>query len=141
MSFLTTLKFTTIQDVRPSPIERRRMRLVENLKQQIVRLRDPTHALTSAKWVKDDQGKRLIERVVPVRPWWREMPDGSLAFVVKTGLKMVEFKKGQSAILVENKDALPALIEGLIDAANKGEFDQFLHQGREVIPPQRKKAA
>lgn len=141
MTFLSSLKFTAIQDVRPSSVERRRMRLVENLKHQIVRLKDPTHALTSTKWVKDEQGKRLIERVVPVRPWWREMPDGRLAFFVKTGLKKVEFKKGQSAILVESKNALPALIDGLIDAAQKGEFDQFLNDDREIAAPQRKKVA
>lgn len=141
MTFLSTLTFTAIQEARPSPIERRRMRLVENLKQQVVRLNDPTYALTSAKWVKDDQGKRLVERVTPVRPWWREMPDGRLAFFVKTGLKKIEFKKGQSAILVESKDALSALIDGLIDAAKKGEFDQFLDDGKHVSSPQRKKAA
>ena len=141
MSFLSTLKFTTIVDKRPSPIERRRIRLVENLKQQIVVISNPKHTMTRTKWVKDEQGKRLIERAVPVRPWWREMPDGRLAFVVKTGLKKVEFKKGQSAILVESKDALPALIEGLIDAANKGEFDKFLEDGAGIAPSQRKIAA
>ena len=133
MTFLSSLKFTAIQDTRPSPIERRRMRLVENLKQQIIRLNDPSHALTSTKWVKDEQGKRLIQRVNPVRPWWREMPDGRLAFVVKTGLKKVEFKKGQSAILVENKDDLPALINGLIEAVRVGELDTLL------LPPEEKR--
>lgn len=61
------------------------------------------------------------------------MPDGRLAFVVKTGLKKVEFKKGQSAILVENKDDLPALINGLIEAVRVGELDALL------LPPEEKR--
>ena len=44
------------------------MRLVENLKQQIIRLNNPSNVLTSTQWVKDEQGKRLIERAEAVRP-------------------------------------------------------------------------
>ncbi len=141
MTFLSTLKFTDVQDVRPSPVERRRMRLIENLKQQLIRLNDPTLTQTRSKWVKVGEEKRLLERILPVRPWWRELPDGRLAFCVKSGLKKVEFKKGQTAIVVENKDALPALINGLIEAVRKGELDALLitQEERRGVP-QRKAA-
>jgi hypothetical protein len=141
MTFLSTLKFTTIQDTRPSPVERRRMRLIENLNQQLIRLNDPALVQTRSKWVKEGQEKRLVERVRPVRPWWRELPDGRLAFFVKSGLKKVEFKKGQTAIVVENKDALPALINGLIEAVRNGEFDLFLEREQAKTTPPRKNAA
>jgi hypothetical protein len=141
MTFLSTLKFTAIQDTRPSPIERRRMRLIDNLKQQLLRLNDPTLAQTRSKWVKEGQDKRLVERVLPVRPWWRELPDGRLAFFVKSGLRKVEFKKGQTAIVVENKDAMPALINGLIEAVRNGEMDQFLIDEKRIVPVSGKKVA
>ena len=133
MSFLSTLKFTTIVDMRPSALERRRTRMIENLNDQLVRLNDPTYTLTHSKWVNGEQGKQLLQKVVPVRPWWREMPDGRIAFCVKTGLKKIEFKKGQSAILLESKDALPVLINGLIEAVRKGELDSLL------TPPEEKR--
>ena len=96
MTFLLTLKFTAIQDTRPSSIERRRMRLIENLNQQLIRLNDPTLAQTRTKWVKEGQDKRLVERMLPVRPWWRELPDGQVTFSVRSGLKKVEFDKGMT---------------------------------------------
>lgn len=141
MSFISTLKFTTIVDSRPSPLERRRMRLIENLKNQLIRLSDPAYTQTHSKWFKDEQGKKLIQREVPVRPWWREMPDGQIAFYVKTGLKKIEFKKGQSAILVESKDALPKVINGLIEAVRKGELDALLTPPEEKRGVPLKKAA
>jgi hypothetical protein len=141
MSFLSTLRFTTIVDTRPSPVERRRMRLIENLNDQLLRLNNPAYARTRSKWVKDEQGKRLIHREVPVRPWWREMPDGQIAFYVKTGLKKVEFKKGQSAIPLESKDALPKVINGLIGAVRMGELDALLTPLEEKRGVPQKKAA
>ena len=141
MSFLSTLKFTAFVGIRLSPAERRRSRLIENLQDQLVLLNNPAYSRTRSKWVKDEQGKRLIQRETPVRPWWRDMPDGQIAFFVKSGLKKVEFKKGQSAILVENKDALPALIEGLIEAVRKGELDALLAPPEEKRGVPLKKAA
>jgi len=139
--FLSTLKFTALENHRPSPLERRRAKLVEQLSDQLIRLDDPSYAKTRSKWLKDEQGKRLIERVIPVRPWWQETADGRLAFFVKSGLKKVEFKKGQTAIVVDNKAALPALIKGLIAAVQGGELDQFLTVEHERPLPSRSKAA
>jgi hypothetical protein len=141
MSFLNTLKFTAFQDARPSPVERRRAKLIQKLKDQLIRLDDPTYAQSRTKWVKSAEGKRLIEQSVPVRPWWRELPDGRLAFFVKSGLKKIEFKKGQTAIVVEGKDVLPPLINGLIETVRKGEMDQFLTETRTPVPTRAQKAA
>lgn len=125
MTFLSTLKYTAEAEAKPSPIERQRARLIANLQDQLIRLEDPLHARTQTKWVKDAQGKRLVEREIPVKPWWRSLPDGRVAFAVKTGVRKIEFRKGQTAISVDNKTALPALINGLITAAQNGEFDAF----------------
>ncbi len=125
MTFLSTLKFTTEAETIHSPIERRRARLIENLQDQLIRVDDVAYAKTRSRWVKDAHGKRLIEKQIPVRPWWRSLPDGRLAFFVKTGLKKVEFKKGLTAIVVDDRTALPALTTGLISAVHDGEFDTY----------------
>jgi hypothetical protein len=141
MTFLSSLKFTSVLETKPSALERHRARLVENLKDQMTRLANPLHAKTRTKWVKDEQGKRLIEQMTPVRPWWRETVDSQVAFSVRVGLKKVEFQKGMTAILVPSVKELPSLIEGLIKAVNDGELDQLLvpKEGQKV--PQRKRAA
>lgn len=141
MTFLSSLKFAALHDFRPSPPERRRMRLIENLKNQLILIDEPSHCLTRSKWIKDGQQKRLIQKTVPVRPWWREMPNGQFAFFIKSGLKKVEFKKGQSAILVESKVALPSLINGLIEAVRSGELDALLTSTEERRGVPQKKAA
>ena len=141
MTFLTSLKFTALDDTRPSIVERRRIKLIENLRDQLSLLNDPAHAKIRAKWVKDGEEKSYKERTIPVRPWWREMPDGKVMLFVRSGLKKIEFKKGQSAILVESKDKLPELISNLIAAVGAGELDIFIQEKEEPTQAARKKAA
>jgi hypothetical protein len=141
MSFLSTLKYTSILDSKPSALERQRARLVANLKDQLIRLEDPLHSKSRTKWVKEGLEKQLIEKQTPIRPWWRETVDGQIAFTVRAGLKKIEFQKGMTAILLPSKQELPSLINGLIKAVSDGELDHLLtpKEGQKV--PQRKKAA
>ena len=141
MTFLSSLKFTSALEIKASPLERQRARLIANLKDQLTRLENNQHAKTRMKWVKDGQEKRLIEKRTPVRPWWKETTDGQVAFCVRVGLKKIEFQKGMTAILVPSQNELPTLIEGLIKAVSDGELDHLLmpKEGQKV--PTRKKAA
>lgn len=141
MTFLASLKLTALDDARPSIVERRRMRLIENLNEQLTLLNNPSYARVRAKWVKDGEEKSYKERTIPVRPWWREMPDGKVAFFVRSGLRKIEFKKGQSAILVDSKGKLPELINNLITAVGSGELDIFIQEKEEPIQAVRKKAS
>jgi hypothetical protein len=141
MSFLNTLKYTSVLDSKPSVIERQRARLIANLKDQLIRLEDPLHAKSCMKWIKENGQSRLIEKRTSIRPWWRETIDGQVAFTVRAGLKKIEFQKGMTAILLPSKQELPSLINGLIKAVSDGELDHLLmpKEGQKV--PQRKKAA
>ncbi len=112
MAFLTTLKFTAYENARPSLIERRRMKLVDNLNDQLVLLEDPSHAKTRSKWIKEGDEKTFKERKIPVRPWWREMQDGQLAFFIKSGLKKIEFKKGRAPFLCQTDSRYLHLLMG-----------------------------
>lgn len=141
MTFLSTLKFTAVLETQPSPIEKKRARLIANLRDQLTRLENPNHTKIRTKWVKEGTERRLIEKKSPVRPWWRETIDGQVAFYVRAGLKKVEFEKGMTAILVPNRQELPSLIEGLIKAVGSGELDNLIGEKEGQKKMIRKKVA
>lgn len=143
MSFLKSLTFTDINDKKPSPVIRKRLRVLSNLRDQLIRWEDPTFCKSRMKWVKTDEGKKLIEQKIAVRPWWRETIDGQYSFFIKTGLKKVEFEQGKAAILVSKLEEIPILINGLMEAIQKGELDHLFQDkdSRQQIPTSRKRAA
>lgn len=99
MSFLKSLKFAVLSETESSPLEKKRSQLIANLRDQLTLLENPYHARTRRKSVKVGDEKRIEEKQVAVRPWWRVAPDGQVAFFVRSGLKRIEFEKGMSAIL------------------------------------------
>jgi len=143
MTFLKTLTFTDVIDVRPSPILRKRSRLISNLNDQLLLLENPSLCKSKVKWIKLEDGKKLIEKQVPVRAWWKETIDGQYSFFIKCGLKKVEFEKGKRAILVSKKEALATLIAGLIEAAQRGELDHIINEKdeRQQVPIVKRKVA
>ena len=141
MTFLNTLTFTNALEAKPSPLERKRASLVRNLKDQLTLLNNPNLVKSRTKRVESNGQKEIVELSIPVRPWWRETIDGKLTFFLKSGLKRVQFEKGQTAILVPSKAALPELINGLIKAVEQGELDNLIVDKTEMKPIQRKKVA
>lgn len=126
MSFLKTLTFTTASDLTPSPIEKKRHQLVAALKDQLALLDDPTLSRARRKWLEVDGERILTQKTTPVRPWWKQTPDGKVMLFVRSGVKRIEFEKGKSAIVLPGAEELPKLIKGLIEAAQTGELDHFL---------------
>jgi hypothetical protein len=126
MTFLKTLKLTTVASVRPDPIVRRREGMIARLQDQLTRISDEQHARIKQRWVKVDGERRLSERRVPVRPWWRQQRDGSVVFTLKIGVSNVELDKGKAGILIPSKAELPQLIEALVAAVGRGELDAQL---------------
>ena len=126
MTFLKTLKLTTVASVRPDPIVRRREGMIARLQDQLARISDEQHARIKQRLVKVDGERRLSERRVPVRPWWRQQRDGSVVFTLKVGVSRVELDKGKAGILVPSAAELPQLIEGLVGAVGRGELDAQL---------------
>jgi len=133
MNILNTLAFVSTGNVY-SLVERRRIKMVDRLREQIaltegdltsghppilrVQRNRVTHPETGAVSV--------IERSVPVRPWWKTAADGQIILTVRHGMRKVEFQKGKSGILVSSMDELPNVLQGLIDATVAGELDQFM---------------
>jgi hypothetical protein len=141
MTFLNTLTFTNALEAKPSPLQRKRASLVRNLKDQLTLLNNPNLVKSRTKRVESNGQKEIVELSIPVRPWWRETIDGKLTFFLKSGLKRIDFEKGQTAILVPSKAALPELINGLIKAVEQGELDNLIVDKTEMKPIQRKKVA
>ena len=141
MTFLNTLTFTNALEAKPSPLQRKRATLVRNLKDQLILLDNPNLVKTRTRRVETDGRKHYEQVQIRVRPWWRETIDGKLTFFIKSGLKRIEFAKGQTAILVQNKEALPSLINGLIKAVENGELDGLLTDKNDAKTIVRKKAA
>ena len=141
MSFLATLTFTDALQVKPSPLQRKRASLLRNLADQLALLDNQNLVKTRIKRVEVDGRKETVELRVPIRPWWRETIDGTLTFFLKSGLKRVQFEKGQTTIFVSSKEALPGLIKGLIKAVEQGELDNLIMDKTDVKTVPRKKVA
>lgn len=141
MNFLNTLTFTNALETKPSPLQRKRNALIRNLKDQLNLFENPNLSKTRHRRVETDGHKQTVEVQIRVRPWWRETLDGKLTFFLRSGLKRIEFEKGQTAILVSSKDGLPPLISGLIKAVEYGELDHLLTEKNEGKTTLRKKAA
>lgn len=64
--------------------------------------------------MKVDGERRLFERRVPVRRWWRQQRDCSVVFTLKVGVRCVELDKGKAGILVPPPAELPQVIQGFV---------------------------
>ena len=85
----------------------------------------PTSA-TTQRWTGKGDERRQVEKQQRVRPWWRADGSGHVVFSVFHGTRPIEFEKGKAGIAVASRDKLPALIDGLIGAAQAGELDDLL---------------
>ena len=83
----------------------------------------------------------LVERRLPVRPWWRTDEKGQVVFFVRIGWKLLEFEKGKTGVVAGTMEQLPAVIDTLIEAVRAGELDPALEQARTARPVSKKKAA
>jgi hypothetical protein len=115
--------------------------LVSNLKDQLTLFNDPAHSRLRKHWVKTD-GERIVkEKRVPVRPGWSVTLDGQVAVFIRSGLKKIEFEKGKTAIVLPSVNELPKILNGLIDAVQKGELDHFLEPKPSVASVPKRKVA
>jgi hypothetical protein len=60
-----------------------------------------------------------------VARWFREMPDGTLLLVLRSG-GILEVEPGRPGIVVTSRDELPAVLNDLIAACRAGELDNAL---------------
>ncbi len=133
MSNLKSLAFTSLPKTENSPIQFRRVRLIERLEEQKALAKDPSHLRLTRKWQRKDGERVMTEKKVPVRPWWKVDEKGQVIFSILIGYKPIEFEKGKGGIMVGAIERLPVLIDTLIAAVRAGELDSHLEQQR-VVP-------
>jgi hypothetical protein len=141
MTALKSLTFTTLPQPGANPTLDRRARIIERLEEQKLLLADPTYTRTVRTWVKKDGEKTLVEKQQRILPWWRNHPNGSYVFFIRSGGKHVEFEKGKTAIAVASLDRLPSVIDTLIAAIRNGELDEQLAQASKQVTVRKSRRA
>lgn len=107
-----------------------RTKLLRYLKEQkavaMADIEGRAYAATKIVYSNDENGRRVrAEAPRMVRRGWADA-DGALLFQLRYGSKPLALAKGMSAIEVGKLDALPAVIDVLVQAVNAGELDQQL---------------
>ena len=130
MPILKSFKFTPAPDLRQSPEQHRRDKLVEKLREQKSLLADSAYTRTAHRWVERDGNRVREAHQIRVKPWWAQTQDGRVVLLPKFGLKLIEFEKGKPGILLEKESQLADTLEALITATNAGELDLLLARSK-----------
>lgn len=128
MSMLKTLKLVA---AKPAPTDangRNREKLTRYLTEQkalvTAHLAGEPFNATRVVTQKDEAGNRTrVEAPRHVRRGWFTDASGSLFFTLRYGAKPLELAKGMTAISIEKLDALPSVIDTLMNAVGAGELD------------------
>jgi uncharacterized protein DUF6641 len=107
------------------PVAKRRIKLVERLKEQAMLANDPTYVRKETKFRGKGEERHSVTQEKRVRPWWRATPDGNVVFSVYASGRAVELAKGMFGISTTT-DELPNVIEKAITGVTTGELDSAL---------------
>jgi hypothetical protein len=141
MIALKSLTLTTMPSIGINPTLDRREKVIARLEEQKRLVSNPNFTRTIRQRVEKEGVKTLVERQQKVQPWWRLASNGSYAFGIRTGAKLVEFDKGKTAIGVPSLDKLPGIIDTLITAIRNGELDEQLAAAAKMVSPKKGKKA
>lgn len=123
LNFVSTPKFGS-----KDPADNRRHKLIAQLEQQRELALNPTYVFPRQKWVKQENGsKLLVENPKRVKRWWTIDAAGNCFFVVRYGSKVLALQEGKAAIAC-GKDELAGVVQMLIDAVKAGELDTAIEQ-------------
>ena len=131
MKHLSKLKLVAAQQRHAlTKIEQRRAKLIEKLEEQY----SLAEALISGVkyeplrkvWHTNSEGERVrIERPKRLRPWYWLNADGCF-FSVYYGSKLIKLDGEMTAISLEDRSELPAVIQAVIEAVRAGELDEAI---------------
>jgi hypothetical protein len=126
MSVLKSLNFIAVSEEAKTPLDRARSKLIDNLHQQITLIEDRQQFKVRRQWKVIDGEKQLIERKIPIRPWWDEQPNGEIYLRLRNGVRIVELEKGKPTIRSRDFKEMREILIKLTSATQNGELDQFL---------------
>jgi hypothetical protein len=135
MAHLSSLSFTTAPQKSYDPKQIRRQRLIDRLEEQKRLAADPTFIPVVKRWKKNPDGsKSIFDHYRRLKPWWTIDPTGTVILTIRAGLRVLEFEKGKTGIVVGNVNDLGEVLGILIAACRAGELDALLEAPKE---PQR----
>jgi hypothetical protein len=135
MAVLSKIKTSkAVRQDNHSPVMRRRTKLVEKLHQQILgaealvagKLFQPTKTVTKTN---ADGVDERVQQSKRFRAWYWHDVAGAWHTEVRYGAKALKLNsKGDTAITVGDKEALPATLQLVIDAVVAGELDAAIDE-------------
>jgi hypothetical protein len=130
MSKLNTLNLITyVRQNNKDPKLKRRSKLIEKLKEQILLAKDSTYSPTTRKWIIDDSGERKrVEVAKRIKQWWDKDANGNTVLTVRYGSKLLELAKGKSAIKLASDNDVVEVLETIVVAVESGELDAAIEQ-------------
>lgn len=126
MSVLKSLNFVSPSEEAKTPLDRARSKLIDNLNQQIALSEDRQQFKVRRQWKVVDGEKQLIERKIPIRPWWEEKSDGQIHLRIRNGVRILELEKGKPTIRAKDLTEMREVLTRLSMAAKNGDIDGFL---------------
>ena len=132
MSVLKKLKLSNAVPVHVADTKQNaRAKLLRNLQEQKAvaqaEIEGRAYIATKVVFRTGENGQRVRgEAPRHVRRGWFRDAAGVLYFQARYGSKPLDLGKGMTSIEVGNLDALPAVLDALMEAANAGELDEAL---------------
>jgi hypothetical protein len=144
MTHLTKLALVPLNRGFPvSPAEHRRIKLLAKLDEQLgvaqSQIEGRRYTVSKVSWTRDNQGKKTRSQSdKSIRPWWWKEGDG-VTMVVRYGARPLELAKGMKAIRIASINAIPDVINTIIDAVKGGELDGAIDAALAGIKPRGKR--
>jgi hypothetical protein len=133
MAHLSSLSFTTAPQKSYDPKQVRRQKLIERLEEQKRLVADPTFIPVVKRWKKNPDGsKSIFDHYRRLKPWWTVDAAGTVILTIRAGLKVLEFEKGKTGILVGPVEDLGEVLDILIAATMAGELDLLLASATDI---------
>ncbi|MBS7803170.1 hypothetical protein KIH24_01140 [Rhizobiales bacterium TNE-4] len=126
MSVLKSLNFLSPSEEAKTPLDRARSKLIDNLNQQIALSEDRQQFKVRRHWKIVDGEKQLIERKIPIRPWWEEKTDGQIHLRIRNGVRILEIEKGKPTIRAKDLTEMREILMMLANATKNHEIDNLL---------------
>jgi hypothetical protein len=133
MAHLSSLSFTTAPQKSYDPKQVRRQKLIERLEEQKRLVADPTFIPVVKRWKKNPDGsKSIFDHYRRLKPWWTVDATGTVILTIRAGLRLLEFEKGKTGILVGSVNDLGEVLDILIAACRAGELDLLLASATDI---------
>lgn len=139
MSVLSNLKLVDVSKTHNVTAEvRTREKVIASLKVQRelakAELEGRQHSVTVSRYEEQDGQRVLVQRTKQPRKWYWKDASGTVFLQISYCNLPVVIANGQKAVEVGALDALPGILDTLVEAVNAGELDAALKANQKNKP-------